>query len=482
MNNLVNSSPLRQSEKSKFDLRQLDCVFSLHDLQEPSADGEEANFLLSPLLKFSEADHRPLFFNKLFQDEERYLEDPSLAQLEPQTLPLLFGRSSQRAQKKREESKVSRKCFHEEALKDLLCGADKLVNLAAYVCQCAGLFPNYTLTLPADSPLAIFFSPTQGSSVKCTLTQLLTEILRYTFQNIHDAVIREEEPPPEPVSVLESKTESKYEPELESILSQETPMEVQTPVSRVESSDDFNNQSVIMSDIDSLSSSVKRRHKHWTEDEEKELNKVLQEAGTSKVPEEKWEELARRFDRTVCSLHAKAKLIYRKVTTQEKTIAHPKDEARTYCDMISQALNSVPEKRASKDYIIDVICERYAANPDDIEKAVTQCLAKKFERSQGVYILKDEVEVPLLKNSAKFSVKERLIYILGKLLPNKQGTLLQIKKLYEQEFKETLDTKISADSNQAVWEKTISKTLLKCAEFDKSRSKTTYAFKQNIVL
>ena len=150
-----------------------------------------------------------------------------------------------------------------------------------------------------------------------------------------------------------------------------------------------------------------------------------------------------------------------------------KDEAKTYYQMITEVLNEIPTQEATKEEIISSISKNYDIDISEIEKKVAQCLAKKFDRRPGSYRLKNGINIPALKDDATKSVKDRLIYVLHYGLSD-EGTLSQIRQKYQEEFKEELDTRVSASSNQAVWEKTILKTLLKCNEFDKSKSKTKY--------
>jgi hypothetical protein len=113
-------------------------------------------------------------------------------------------------------------------------------------------------------------------------------------------------------------------------------------------------QSVEMSDVNSCLI-ARRNHKKWTKAEETELMNVIEGFRGKKISEEKWDELAMKYDRTVCSLHAKVKSLKRK---QIGTLC-PKEEARTYSEMIVSILNSLPNQTATKEEIILLICQRY---------------------------------------------------------------------------------------------------------------------------
>jgi len=469
MYNRESSSPNRKPENKKNDLSHLDCVFSLEGITPPGEEEEKFDIFRAPLMEFSEPDYSRSL-NKLFEcNEERTPYDP----LDPQALPMLFREPKRFPSRKRPDSKPPPKCFEEATIKELLCGSEKLTELATHICNQAGLMPEYIIILNVYSPLACFVSQTQGTPAKCTLTELLTEVLRYTFQNIHDAVINEEYKTPEP--------ECMNSPNL---MSQETPMEMQTMEKHMEPLEDLT-QSVAMSDIDSAYGN-KRSHKAWTEEEENELIKLIQENKSTKIQQAKLEELSKKFNRSVCSLHAKAKAIGKKLMNQDLiskiSSTSSSHDSKSYFDMISNILNNSHEHKATKREIITQISIKYGLDKDTIEKPVSQCLSKKFERCPGIFSLKDGIEIPSTKHIERFSIKERLIYLLGTKLPKKEGSLAQIRQIYQQEFKETLDTKISGDGNQAVWEKTIAKILTKFNEFDKTRSKTVYTFKHNPVL
>jgi hypothetical protein len=93
---------------------------------------------------------------------------------------------------------------------------------------------------------------------------------------------------------------------------------------------------------------------------------------------------------------------------------------------------------------------------------------------KGVYKLKEGSYIPSAQEAAKGSVRLKLIYILSQL-EGKQGDILSIKKAFVSNFNENLDFKVNADSQLAVWEKTMLKTLSSSPEFDVSSTKTVYA-------
>ncbi len=469
MNNFGNASPgswANKDPRKKFNLSQLDCVFELHDVAGPAGSLEEdkVDVLHTPLMENITSRH-PLAIDRLFRDEDLYLGDTSAACLDSQTLPRLFRNPRPNKKPIRDDNSVSapKSASHEAALKELLCGEERLPRLSEYVCQCAGLPPNSGLTLPAYSPLSVFVNPTQGIPSRCTLKDLVSEVLRYTFQNIHDAMMCEEPAVPAPDQLPMDMVQEDVQGKNGSVV----PLE--SELKSVE--EDPSAQSMAMSDVDTVLS-VKRKHKAWSAAEEQELLILMQKPRA----ETEWETLAKKLDRTVCSLHAKAKTLARQ---QQNLAQQPSSDegVATYYDMISRALNSTKDRRASKEDILAIISKLYNVGRESVEKAVLQCLSKKFERCMGVYRLKDGVEVPS-KDGPSMSVKEKLIFIMSTMLPRREGTLSQIRQMYQAAFKEGLDTKTSADGNQAVWEKTVSKTLLKCCEFDKSAAKTKYTFKR----
>lgn len=444
MDNTPDHSPVPWPEKSKFDISQLDHIFSLYDLPASNSEEDKNEILPNSFLKSMNVD-RPLSLNRLFEDEDIYLGDSSLAGLDSHTLPSLFRVSGRRHQK----AKNADRGFNEKRLRELLWSEERLDGMSLCVCEFAGLVAESSLTLPEHSPLASLVP----SDCKCSLAHVLKEVLRFALRNIHEAIVQETNCAPQTKASLEKKAATQLE----------------TP-----SIADYDElcQSVGMSDVNSQ---CRRTHKKWTRAEETELLATLSAFDAHKVPEELWDELAAKFDRTVCSLHAKAKSLQRGADAGSR-------EGKTYSAMIAGILSGLPNQAATKEEIVSLICERYNIEKSEVEKSVLQCLAKKFERCPGVYRLSKGARLLPSKDAATKSTKDRLVYILNFLLPSGEGTLAQIRAMYQQEFKDDLDTKISANSKQAVWEKTVSKTLLKCAEFDKSKAKTKYTFKKTIGL
>jgi len=441
MNNTPEQYSILWPENCKFEISQLDHFFSLHDL--PGSNSEEDKILPNSFFQEMNVD-KPLSLNRLYEDEDLYLGDNSLAGLDSHSLPSLFGQSGRRNQKVKNPDKLHK-------LKELLWSEEKLNGMSLYLCEYANILPDCTLSLLEHSPLASLLPSNQ----KYSIAYIFKEVLRFTLRNIQEAIIEETN------NTSQSKVSMK----------KKASVELNNP--SISEYDELC-QSVGMSDVSS-SFTAKRNHKKWTKAEETELMNVIEGFGGNKISEEKWDELAMKFDRTVCSLHAKVKSLKRK---QIATLC-PKEEPRTYSEMIVSILNSLHNQTATKEEITLLICQRYNISKSEVEKSVLQCLAKKFERCPGIYRLKKGVEVPPSKDAAKNSIKDRLIYILNELSPSGEGTLAQIRLKYQQEFPDDLDTRISANSNQAVWEKTISKTLLKCVEFDKSKAKTKYTFKGN---
>jgi hypothetical protein len=438
-NNTLDHNSALWPENCKFGIDQFDHFFSLHDLSE--SNSEEDKILPNTFFQEMDSD-RPLSLNRLYEDEDLYLGDNSLAGLDSQTLPSLFGQSGRKHQK----AKHVDKCYK---LKELLWSEERLNDMSLCLCEYANIVPDCILTLSEHSPLTSLLP----SNHKYSIIHIFKEVIRFTLRNIHEAIVEETRS----VSQTKALLEKNVSVELNSVSINEY---------------DELCQSMEMSDVNS-SYTAKRTHKKWAKTEEIELMNLIERFGKSKIPEGKWDELAIKFDRTVCSLHAKVKSLQRKQTA---TLCS-KEEARTYSEIIVDILNSLPNKAATKEEIISVICQRYNITKSEVEKSVLQCLAKKFERCSGIYRLKKGIELPPSKDAAKKSIKDKLIYILNELLPSGEGTLAQIRLKYQQEFPDDLDTRMSANSNQAVWEKTISKTLLKCIEFDKSKAKTKYTFK-----
>jgi len=387
---------------------------------------EEERIEILPNSFFETLEH-PLAIDRLFEDEELYMGDSSLAALDSHTLPALFGWASKRPQKDKNSSRILKK------LKELLWSEERLNAMSLCLCKYADLIPELHLTLTKYSPLVSLLP-----DYKCTLAQLFKEILRFSLKNIYEAIAGEK---------------GQYK----GLLEREVSVEMENcDVSMC----DGLCQSVSMSDVSS-SFTTGKTHKKWSRAEETELMNTLKRYEVGEIPKEVWNELALKFNRTITSLHAKVKSLQKRPNT--------KGEAKTYNEMITSILNSFPNQIATKEEITSLICRHYNLDQHEVEKSIGQCLAKKFERIPKVYKLK---EAPMVSKDKAESVKDKLVYVLNEL--GGKGTLEEIRLKYQEEFKDCLDKKMTINSNQAVWEKTITKTLLKCKEFQKEKTKYTF--------
>jgi hypothetical protein len=300
----------------------------------------------------------------------------------------------------------------------------------------------------------------------------------------------------------------------------------------------YNDMSI--SDLSLFSTTSKRPHKQWTTPEINFISTVLSNNDISKFTDPDWIQLANHLQRSISSIHAKCKNVLKKkkintcknnqtsaswhlhknqlfpsiptplpptsliplsaspsnfYSNQSKLVnsTSPSKEhksnlkqtkSNTNFDMISQALKQFPSFQATKEQILEKIGLLFRLDDSQIlkmEKSVLQCLSKRFQPLKGTFKLNDDVKSIdgiMFEQCKKKSNKIRIIYILSQL-PNREGTLSTIKQNYLHLFQDNLDFTMSAESNLAVWEKTLSKTLLSQNEFDKSNSKTKYTFRSS---
>ncbi len=418
--------------KGRYNITQLDCFATLGGRQEEDKGAREedkADLLGAlPFVEYME-DAQPLRLATLFRDEDMYLGEASDPSLDSRTLPMLFGRSNSRGPANSSQSRGSEQ--HPdvgdtgERIASVLTDRGRLIALAERVCHEVGLFADQPIEVSESSPIAFLVDRSQAVTAKGAVLGALDFVLR----GIQSAV-----------------TAGAHGDKAESEVSQTASM---------------------------MCEGETKRRRPWTKEEEAGLMDAIKPFGeVRRVPEDVWMRLASEFSRTTCSIHAKAKSMLKRPRREEGAKPERKPEAATtYVEMITGTLSALPGQRASKDEILAGMATRYGVRKEEVERGVLQCLSRRFVRFPGVYRLAPNV-VP--QDRARPSVKERLIYILGRVAPNGEASLSQIKEMYRTEFGEELDMKQSAESNQAVWEKTISKTLLKSPEFDKSSAKTLY--------
>eukprot|EP00826_Nyctotherus_ovalis_P014219 TRINITY_DN13939_c0_g2_i9.p1 TRINITY_DN13939_c0_g2~~TRINITY_DN13939_c0_g2_i9.p1 ORF type:complete len:248 (-),score=37.09 TRINITY_DN13939_c0_g2_i9:45-788(-) len=194
MDNTPDHSPVPWPEKSKFDISQLDYIFSLYDLPPSNSEEDKNEILPNSFLKSMNVD-RPLSLNRLFEDEDLYLGDSSLAGLDSHTLPSLFRVSG----KKHQKAKNADRSFNEKRLRELLWSEEKLNGMSLCLCEFAELIAESSLTLPEHSPLASLVP----SGRKCSLAHILKEVLRFALRNIHEAIVQETNSAPQTKVSLE---------------------------------------------------------------------------------------------------------------------------------------------------------------------------------------------------------------------------------------------------------------------------------------
>jgi hypothetical protein len=263
--------------------------------------------------------------------------------------------------------------------------------------------------------------------------------------------------------------------------------------------------------------------KIWTQRETDELTNVLKSYYPQPIPNDKLEELAKKFDRTFCAIQNRMQKLRKtiqsqydnamidKLNTQSSNLLNARASAATSMYMpltpssslsasaadgtsskrgesptgplqrlIQEAFVEMRVPRASKETIIRSIEDKYnltqAYNSDAWKKTVAQLLSngKVCRKIVGTFGLSSPRFHSKIDKRQATTMKAKLLYILSGL-QERRADINTIFSHFIREFRESIDPMELADEESLKNLKSnIVKVLSQGAEFDRSTAKTIY--------
>jgi hypothetical protein len=230
--------------------------------------------------------------------------------------------------------------------------------------------------------------------------------------------------------------------------------------SLVEDPDSFNIDS-LFAETDDHCSSCESKSRKWDTSDELKLLRFIN--GHAKFNLGLWKKIALELGRSVNSVRIKAAQL-KKLSERKKVERRP-----TIHVMISNAINSLPQKKATKNQIIEKIQEMHGCDfLKRWKESVSQILSMSFKKIHGVYKLYPNKEVPEYKKCK--TMGDYIAWVLCKYGPLSR---FQIKEKINEHFGGTLNNAIS-HGNLQTWEITFLKKLKTSKFIDSSSAKTFY--------